>query len=149
MWKLLVFTITDVTLERKHKVMQIGEDRRSQPRGMYNSKHIALCTVCKLQRLLKWTLNGAGKGMLWRVATSVCVLGCFTALTRGHFLRVWLYILPYTNFGAMWSATNNKIDIGYVLCSRETVIRQCTGKCIKHQKSRAPSRRGQRKGDFV
>lgn len=29
MWKLLVFTISDVTLEREDKALQIGEDRRS------------------------------------------------------------------------------------------------------------------------
>lgn len=108
------------------------------------SKQKSLSTVCKLQRLFKWTLNGARKGTLQRVATSGCGLGCFTALRCGHFLRVWLYIFTCPNFGAMGSATNNKIEIGKenavgcVLCPEESVIRQCTGKRIKQKKIRSP-----------
>jgi len=61
----------------------------------------------------------------------------------------------HANFEAMGSATNNKIDIakenavGCELYSEEPVIRQCTGKCIKQNKSRASSRKGQAKEDFV
>lgn len=91
----------------------------------------------------KWSWKGnIPKG------ASGCVLGCFTAFTSAHFLGVWLCIFLYPNFGAVASAMNNKIEIGKenatgcVLCPKEPGVRQCTGKCIKHKKSRAPSRRG-------
>lgn len=91
----------------------------------------------------KWSWKGnIPKG------ASGCVLGCFTAFTSAHFLGVWLCIFMYPNFGAVASAMNNKIEIGKesatgcVLCPKEPGVRQCTGKCIKHKKSRAPSRRG-------
>lgn len=88
------------------------------------------------------------KGNILKGASG-CVLGCFTAFTCAHFLRVWLCIFMYPNFGAVASAMNNKIEIGKesatgcVLCPEEPGIRQCAGTWIKHKKSRAPSRRGQ------
>lgn len=91
----------------------------------------------------KWSWKGnIPKG------ASGCVLGCFTAFTCACFLGVWLCIFMYPNFGVVASAMNNKIEIGKenatgcVLCPKEPGVRQCTGKCIKHKKSRAPSRRG-------